>query len=88
MAPLVVHVTGARPNFPKAAPVLEALGTYDVEQLLVHTGQHYDEALSQVFFDELELPLMVVQLSQRDVAPAVQRHHHQRSRAPDDAVRR
>ena len=56
MAPLVVHVTGARPNFPKAAPVLEALAGYDVEQLLVHTGQHYDERMSEVFFRQLDLP--------------------------------
>lgn len=50
---LVVHVTGARPNFPKAAPVLEGLGAYDVEQLLVHTGQHYDDKMSDVFFRQL-----------------------------------
>lgn len=54
--PLVVHVTGARPNFPKAAPVIEALREHDVEQLLVHTGQHYDDRMSQVFFTELGLP--------------------------------
>lgn len=56
MAPLVVHVTGARPNFPKAAPVLEALAGYDVEQLLVHTGQHYDDKMSDVFFRQLGIP--------------------------------
>ncbi|WP_130011825.1 non-hydrolyzing UDP-N-acetylglucosamine 2-epimerase [Serinicoccus sediminis] len=54
--PLVLHVTGARPNFPKAAPVIEALGAHEVEQLLVHTGQHYDDRMSQVFFSELGLP--------------------------------
>jgi len=53
----VVHITGARPNFPKAAPVIRALQSYIVEQTLVHTGQHYDRQLSQVFFDELGLPL-------------------------------
>lgn len=52
----VVHVTGARPNFPKAAPVIAALKQRGVEQLLVHTGQHYDDRLSRVFFDELGLP--------------------------------
>jgi UDP-N-acetylglucosamine 2-epimerase (non-hydrolysing) len=51
----VVHITGARPNFPKAAPVLAALAG-SVEQVLVHTGQHYDDRLSRVFFDELGLP--------------------------------
>jgi UDP-N-acetylglucosamine 2-epimerase (non-hydrolysing) len=54
--PLIVHITGARPNFPKAAPVISALGVSPVEQLLVHTGQHYDDRLSRVFFDELKLP--------------------------------
>ena len=49
-----VHVVGARPNFMKAAPVIDA-GS-DVDQMLIHTGQHYDTALSQVFFDELGLP--------------------------------
>ncbi|MEZ5117177.1 MAG: UDP-N-acetylglucosamine 2-epimerase (non-hydrolyzing) [Candidatus Nanopelagicales bacterium] len=52
----VVHITGARPNFPKAAPVLAALDSRGVPQLLVHTGQHYDDAMSEVFFRELELP--------------------------------
>jgi UDP-N-acetylglucosamine 2-epimerase (non-hydrolysing) len=52
---LVVHITGARPNFPKAAPVIAGLKG-SVEQVLVHTGQHYDDRLSRVFFDELGLP--------------------------------
>jgi UDP-N-acetylglucosamine 2-epimerase (non-hydrolysing) len=52
----VVHVTGARPNFPKAAPVIAALEKLGVEQLLVHTGQHYDERMSEVFFRQLGLP--------------------------------
>jgi UDP-N-acetylglucosamine 2-epimerase (non-hydrolysing) len=56
MAPLVLHVTGARPNFPKAAPVIRALAPYPVKQLLVHTGQHYDDKMSEVFFRDLQLP--------------------------------
>ena len=56
MPPLVLHVTGARPNFPKAAPVIRALRGRDVEQRLVHTGQHYDEKMSDVFFRQLGLP--------------------------------
>jgi UDP-N-acetylglucosamine 2-epimerase (non-hydrolysing) len=52
-----VHVVGARPNFMKIAPIMTALGPRaNVEQLLVHTGQHYDAAMSQVFFDELGIP--------------------------------
>jgi UDP-N-acetylglucosamine 2-epimerase (non-hydrolysing) len=56
MAPLLLHVTGARPNFPKAAPVIAALDGRNVTQLLVHTGQHYDDAMSEVFFRQLRLP--------------------------------
>ncbi|RJS46259.1 non-hydrolyzing UDP-N-acetylglucosamine 2-epimerase [Nocardioides cavernaquae] len=62
MSHLVVHITGARPNFPKAAPVIDALARQaaaagqDVRQVLVHTGQHYDERLSDVFFRQLGLP--------------------------------
>ncbi|MPV50717.1 UDP-N-acetylglucosamine 2-epimerase (non-hydrolyzing) [Pseudactinotalea sp. HY160] len=52
----VVHVVGARPNFPKAAPVLAALERYDVRQTLVHTGQHYDSNLSSVFLEQLGMP--------------------------------
>ena len=52
-----VHVVGARPNFMKIAPIMSALrGHTNVEQLLVHTGQHYDRKMSQVFFDDLRIP--------------------------------
>src|SRR5439155_6199148 len=55
--PLVVHVVGARPNYMKVAPVYAALQRSGaVEQRLLHTGQHYDSALNDVFFDELPLP--------------------------------
>ncbi|HJQ07404.1 MAG TPA: UDP-N-acetylglucosamine 2-epimerase (non-hydrolyzing) [Nocardioides sp.] len=62
MPPLVLHITGARPNFPKAAPVMAALAARGVRQQLVHTGQHYDDNMSAVFFRELELPLPDVNL--------------------------
>jgi UDP-N-acetylglucosamine 2-epimerase (non-hydrolysing) len=52
----VIHITGARPNFPKAAPVLRALASRGATQLLVHTGQHYDDRMSAIFFEELGLP--------------------------------
>ena len=53
----ILHVVGARPNFMKAAPVLRALSRRDgVRQTLVHTGQHYDAAMSDVFFEQLEMP--------------------------------
>ncbi len=54
----ILHVVGARPNFMKAAPVLRALsGHREVRQTLVHTGQHYDASMSDVFFKQLEMPL-------------------------------
>ena len=57
----VLHVVGARPNFMKAAPVMKALdGQFD--QTLVHTGQHYDERMSEIFFTELGLPTPNVNL--------------------------
>src|SRR5919106_1550787 len=49
----LLHVVGARPNFPKLAPVFRAGERRDVAQVVVHTGQHYDEALSGSFFDDL-----------------------------------
>ena len=54
----ILHVVGARPNFMKMAPILREMAKYPVEfeQILVHTGQHYDASMSQVFFDELDLP--------------------------------
>jgi len=52
----LVHVVGARPNFMKAAPVIRALAARGLPQTLIHTGQHYDAALSDVFFRELGLP--------------------------------
>ncbi len=54
---LLLHVVGARPNFMKAAPVMAALACYkSVSQRLVHTGQHYDANMSDVFFRELAIP--------------------------------
>ncbi len=53
----IITVVGARPQFIKAAPLSIALAkTENLNEILVHTGQHYDYALSQIFFDELGLP--------------------------------
>jgi UDP-N-acetylglucosamine 2-epimerase (non-hydrolysing) len=52
----VVHVTGARPNFPKAAPVHSALSQRGKSQALVHTGQHHGKLMADIFFTELGLP--------------------------------
>ena len=56
MAGTVAHVVGARPNFMKASPVIRALRELGVDQRVVHTGQHYDAAMSDVFFRDLGLP--------------------------------
>jgi UDP-N-acetylglucosamine 2-epimerase (non-hydrolysing) len=55
----VCFVVGARPNFMKAAPVYQALSELDgsLDLLLVHTGQHYDTEMSDVFLEELGLPV-------------------------------
>lgn len=59
MSAEVVFVAGARPNFMKVAPMLRAAGALDAPfaRRLVHTGQHYDEAMSGVFFEELGIPV-------------------------------
>jgi UDP-N-acetylglucosamine 2-epimerase (non-hydrolysing) len=60
--PVLTHIVGARPNFVKAAPVIRALAGLGVPQRIVHTGQHYDPLLSDVFFRDLELPAPDVSL--------------------------
>jgi UDP-GlcNAc3NAcA epimerase len=52
----IVMVIGARPQFIKAAPVIRALREAGHKEILVHTGQHYDYCMSQIFFDELGIP--------------------------------
>lgn len=52
----ILHVVGARPNFMKAAPVVRALRERGAKQTLVHTGQHYDTNMSDVFFVQLAMP--------------------------------
>jgi UDP-N-acetylglucosamine 2-epimerase (non-hydrolysing) len=60
----VLAVGGCRPNFVKLAPLFAEMRRHaDLEPLLVHTGQHYDRALSQVFFEELGLPAPDVALA-------------------------
>ncbi len=55
---MLIHVVaGARPNFMKAAPLCWAASDRGVEVRLIHTGQHYDKEMSQIFFDELRLPV-------------------------------
>ncbi len=53
----ILNVVGARPNFMKIAPIHRLMKSSDrIEPILVHTGQHYDEKMSHIFFEDLELP--------------------------------
>ena len=53
---LVLSVVGNRPQFIKSAPLSAALRAAEIDEVALHTGQHYDPELSQVFYDELALP--------------------------------
>ncbi len=60
----VACVVGARPNFMKMAPILEAMaGAPGLEPVLIHTGQHYDREMSKAFFDDLGMPRPQVDLN-------------------------
>ena len=58
----IVSVVGARPQFIKLFPISRAI-PIGVEHEIVHTGQHYDESMSQVFFDELNIPRPIIDLA-------------------------
>jgi UDP-N-acetylglucosamine 2-epimerase (non-hydrolysing) len=68
----LLHVVGARPNFPKLAPVYRAGLASGVRQVVVHTGQHYDEVLSAAFFRTLGIPEPDVNLAVGSGSHAVQ----------------
>src|SRR5271157_1044326 len=69
----LIHVVGARPNFIKVAPVMAAVARLgSMKQVLVHTGQHYDDRMSDVFFRELGMPAPDVNLDVGSGSHAVQ----------------
>ena len=79
----VILVAGARPNFMKIAPIINAINVFNgntatlhhsntIQYLLVHTGQHYDLAMSETFFRELELPKPDINLEVGSASHAVQ----------------
>ena len=68
----LLHVVGTRPNFPKLAPVYRAGIAAGVSQVVVHTGQHYDESLSTSFFDDLGIPAPDVNLGVGSLSHAAQ----------------
>ena len=69
----IACVVGARPNFMKIAPILEAMKNYpQLHPILVHTGQHYDYEMSSVFFEDLDIPQPDVYLEVGSDTHAVQ----------------
>ena len=69
----IINVVGARPNLMKIAPLMSAYAMYDaIEPLLVHTGQHYDENMSDLFFRQLGIPEPDLNLEVGSASHAVQ----------------
>ena len=73
----ITIVAGARPNFMKIAPIIEAIelkkaSGYNMTFRLVHTGQHYDKNLSETFFDELNIPYPDINLDVKSGTQAEQ----------------
>jgi UDP-GlcNAc3NAcA epimerase len=54
--PKILTIVGARPQFVKAAALSRALKSQNMEEVLVHTGQHFDENMAEIFFREMEIP--------------------------------
>jgi UDP-GlcNAc3NAcA epimerase len=69
----VLSVVGNRPQFVKSGPVSVALREAGIEEVGLHTGQHWDRELSEVFFEELELPEPRYRLDSHSADPAVMR---------------
>ena len=69
----IILVAGARPNFMKIAPLMHAIENQKtIEPILIHTGQHYDEQMSELFFKQLEIPEPHVNLEVGSASHAVQ----------------
>ena len=59
----IINIVGARPNLPKIAPLIREMQRHpEIEPLLVHTGQHYDENLSNIFFRQMGIPAPYINL--------------------------
>ncbi len=69
---MIITLIGARPQFVKAAVVSKALLDAGVEEIIVHSGQHYDEKMSQVFWDELKIPKPAFNMNAGSGSHAVQ----------------
>jgi UDP-GlcNAc3NAcA epimerase len=69
--PKILTVVGNRPQFVKSAPLSLAVREAGIDEVVLHTGQHWDAAMSQVFFDELDLPEPQYRLDLRTADPVV-----------------
>src|SRR5918996_4692574 len=69
----VLTVVGNRPQFIKAAPLSMALREAGIEEISLHTGQHYDDTLSAIFYEELGLPPPAYPLDLRSADPKLMR---------------
>src|SRR5713101_1356279 len=59
----IINIVGARPNLPKIAPLMREMQRHpEIDPILVHTGQHYDETLSDIFFHQMGIPAPHVNL--------------------------
>lgn len=69
----IINIVGARPNLPKIAPLIREMQRHpEIEPILVHTGQHYDEALSDIFFRQMGIPAPHVNLEVGSASHAAQ----------------
>jgi UDP-N-acetylglucosamine 2-epimerase (non-hydrolysing) len=68
----ILSIVGARPQFVKLAPIAHALAAEGHEHVIVHTGQHYDVKMSDVFFDDLDIPAPDVHLGVGSASHGVQ----------------
>ena len=69
----MLSVVGNRPQFIKSGPVSEALRKVRIDEVVVHTGQHWDRELSDVFFEELGLPAPAYRLDLHTADPDLMR---------------
>ena len=68
----IASVVGARPNIIKLAPIHKVISTFSDHHVIIHTGQHYDYKLSEIFFKEFELPEPTFNLDIGSKTPCLQ----------------
>ena len=52
----ILHIVGARPQFMKLVPLLDELNNTSIDSKILHTGQHFDKNMSDIFFEDMNLP--------------------------------